>query len=88
MDAVDSAAQVKFTGAFINGPYGRVSGTALINYSPLNKTYSLVLKDMNISNGPDLYVYLSKEVQPVNFFNPGQIKISKRYTGVYYYRLT
>jgi hypothetical protein len=72
-DPVDTTAQVKFSGVFINGPYGRVSGTVKVKLSA-DQVYSLVLQDMNITNGPDLHVYLSREVQPVNFIDLGKLK--------------
>jgi hypothetical protein len=60
------------TGAFMNGPYGTVSGKAAVNID--NGVYTLSLEDVKISNGPDLHVYLSKEVQPVNFIDLGKLK--------------
>ena len=65
-------AEIKYTGIFMNGPYGSVTGNV--------KTYreggqnSLALLNMNISNGPDLHVYLSKEVEPINFIDLGRLK--------------
>jgi hypothetical protein len=38
-------------------------------------TYSLVLDSFNVNNGPDLHVYLSKEIQPVNFIDLGKLKL-------------
>lgn len=59
-------------GNFMNGPYGSVSGMATI----YNQDGSLVLalENMMISNGPQLHVYLSKEVQPVNFIDLGPLQ--------------
>lgn len=59
-------------GAFMNGPYGTVSGKAAVKVN--NGVYTLSLEDVKISNGPDLHVYLSKEVQPVNFIDLGKLK--------------
>lgn len=59
-------------GNFMNGPYGRVSGMATV-YNQ-NGSFILALEDMNISNGPQLHVYLSKEVQPVNFIDLGPLQ--------------
>jgi Electron transfer DM13 len=67
----DTAA-VKFRGAFINGPYGTVTGKAAVFLQ--NGKYTLALEDIVISNGPDLHVYLSKEIQPVNFIDLGKLK--------------
>ena len=36
--------------------------------------YSLVLDSFSVNNGPDLHVYLSKEVQPLNFIDLGKLK--------------
>ncbi|MBX9784048.1 MAG: DM13 domain-containing protein [Chitinophagaceae bacterium] len=73
-DPLDTTAQVKFTGTFINGPFGMVTGTAQVLRAGNNDSYSLALKDVMISNGPDLHVYLSKEGQPVNFIDLGKLK--------------
>lgn len=60
-------------GIFMNGPYGTVSGRAVI-YKRDGGGLVLALEDMNISNGPQLHVYLSKEVQPVNFIDLGPLQ--------------
>ncbi|HKO79846.1 MAG TPA: DM13 domain-containing protein [Chitinophagaceae bacterium] len=62
-------------GTFINGPYGSVSGMATV----YTKDGSLVLalENMMISNGPQLHVYLSKEVQPVNFIDLGALQSTR-----------
>jgi len=59
-------------GNFMNGPYGSVSGMATV-YNQDGKLV-LALENMNISNGPQLHVYLSKEVQPVNFIDLGPLQ--------------
>jgi Electron transfer DM13 len=59
-------------GAFINGPYGTVSGMATV-YNQ-NGNLILALQNMRISNGPQLHVYISKEVQPVNFIDLGPLQ--------------
>src|SRR3712207_2639561 len=64
-EMVDTSAVVKHEGNFINGPYGRVRGNARI-YND-NEKFSLLLDSLQVSNGPDLHVYLSKQVLPVNF---------------------
>lgn len=68
----DTAATVQLRGNFMNGPWGSVSGNAKILKQ--NNTYQLQLDSFITSNGPDLKVYLSKEVQPVNFVNLGSLK--------------
>lgn len=60
------------TGVFMNGPYGTVTGKASVKSD--NGVYTLSLQEVKISNGPDLHVYLSKEVQPVNFIDLGKLK--------------
>jgi Electron transfer DM13 len=67
----DTAA-VKVMGAFINGPHGTVTGNATVYLQ--NGKYTLALENVAISNGPDLHVYLSKEIQPVNFIDLGKLK--------------
>lgn len=59
-------------GNFMNGPYGSVSGETKIYR--LGTTYQLALVDFTSTNGPDLKVYLSKEVQPINFINLGSLR--------------
>ena len=72
MDRVDTSATVKHTGRFVNGPYGTVTGSAKVLLKATK--YTLVLESVNISNGPDLHVYLSKEVIPINFIDLGKLK--------------
>lgn len=59
-------------GAFMPGPYGNVSGESKIYQTGM--MYQLALTNFLTSNGPDLKVYLSKELQPVNFINLGSLK--------------
>jgi hypothetical protein len=61
------------SGTFVNGPYGRVSGMAHIVRNT-NGSLDLRLENLSATNGPDLFVYLSKELQPVNFINLGSLK--------------
>jgi hypothetical protein len=61
------------SGLFVNGPYGSVSGAVHV-VKNTNGTLQLVMENLRSSNGPDLQVYLSKEVQPVNFINLGALK--------------
>lgn len=69
----DTSAVIKFKGSFINGPWGAVMGNTKILFK--NNTYQLQLDSSFISsNGPDLKVYLSKEIQPINFVNLGSLK--------------
>lgn len=67
------SATVQFKGSFLNGPYGNVMGSVRILLT--NNAYQLQLDSSFLStNGPDLKVYLSKEMQPVNFVNLGSLK--------------
>jgi hypothetical protein len=65
-------ADKKFGGTFSNGPYGSVTGSAKIYFQ--NNQYILALENFNSSNGPDLHVYISKEVQPVNYIDLGKLQ--------------
>ena len=47
-------------------------GTANM-YESVGK-YQLELKDFSVTNGPDLHVYLSKEIMPVHFIDLGKLK--------------
>ena len=67
-----STAMSRFSGTFGNGPYGSVNGTAKIYFQ--NNQYILALENFNSSNGPDLHVYISKEVQPVNYIDLGRLQ--------------
>ena len=69
MDVPDTTAQLKYSGKFANGQYGTTSGTVKI-YVKAN-VYTLVLDSFMVNSGPDLHVYLSKEVQPLNFIDLG-----------------
>jgi hypothetical protein len=71
-DSVDTGAMGQQMGNFMNGPYGMVSGSAKV-YKQDNE-YVLALQNVSISNGPDLHVYVSKEVIPVNFIDLGSLK--------------
>ena len=62
----------QFSGTFGNGPYGSVSGTARIYLK--NGQHILSLENFNSSNGPDLHVYISKEVLPVNYVDLGKLQ--------------
>ncbi len=68
----DASAVLKKKGSFVNGPYGAVSGNASLFQK--DGKYQLALHDFMSTNGPDLKVYLSKEVMPVNFINVGSLQ--------------
>jgi len=63
----------RFNGTFGNGPYGMVTGSAKI-YLQNNNQLILTLENFTSSNGPDLHVYISKEVQPVNYIDLGRLQ--------------
>ncbi|HEU5166099.1 MAG TPA: DM13 domain-containing protein [Chitinophagaceae bacterium] len=67
-----SMANIRFNGTFGNGPYGAVNGTAKIYFQ--NNQYILALENFSSSNGPDLHVYISKELQPVNYIDLGKLQ--------------
>lgn len=73
MDMVQSSATSQATGLFQNGPYGTVSGVGKVVLN-VNNTFDLVLDSFSTNNGPDLYVYLSKEAMPINFIEVGKLK--------------
>lgn len=68
-----TVAQQTHTGVFSNGPYGTVSGQASI-YADSAGRLNLQLRNMSVSNGPDLHVYLSKELFPVNYIDLGRLQ--------------
>ena len=80
-DMVDTSAVKKASGNFINGPYGSVMGNAAI-YKTYSNTYQVQLDSFVSSNGPDLHVYLSKQIMPVDFIDLGKLK-STNGTQVY-----
>jgi hypothetical protein len=69
----DTSAVTLKTGSFLNGPYGIVTGKALV-YKLYGGAYQVQLQNFNSGNGPDLYVYLSKEIMPVNFIPLGRLR--------------
>lgn len=68
----DTTAILKYEGTFTSGPYGTVSGKARI-YLKQNK-YTAALENFASSNGPDLKVYLSKELLPLNFIKLSDLR--------------
>ncbi len=71
-EMADSTAVLQKTGIFNNGPYGSVRGEA--NILLTSTRYDLKLMNFNSSNGPDLRVYLSKEMIPVSYIDLGPLK--------------
>ena len=72
-DSFDSTTAVLlYEGIFKKGPYGTVTGTARVYES--NGKWELRLVDFVSTNGPDLKIYLSKEVQPIHFIKLGDLR--------------
>ena len=72
-DTIDtSTSMTTHSGNFINGPYGTVSGSAKVISD--SGSYQVVLVNVQISNGPDLHVYLAREQQPIHFIDLGKLK--------------
>lgn len=63
---------VKYNGTFISAPGESASGTALILLK--NGVYSVALSNMKVGGGPDLHVYLAKQIQPIDFIDLGKLK--------------
>ncbi|MNU15525.1 Electron transfer DM13 [compost metagenome] len=74
MEMAPENAELTYSGKFFKGPYGsNVGGNAEIYKK--NDVYSLVFDAaFSVSNGPDLYVYVSKEQQPETFISLGKLK--------------
>jgi len=68
----NAGSNAKYSGGFNNGPFGTVTGNARVYLK--DGKYILALEGVAISNGPDLHVYLSKELQPLNFIDLGKLK--------------
>lgn len=72
LSIADTSAEVKYIGYFANGPYGTASGWVKVLLK--DGEFSLLLQNVNISKGPDLHVYISKELSPVNFIDLGVLQ--------------
>lgn len=72
-EKIDSSmATVKTMGSFRDGAYGAASGNVKVYKSA--DELQLALENFSSSNGPNLKVYLSKELQPVNFIDLGDLR--------------
>ena len=71
-EMTDTTAVLKYSGVLASGPYGTVNGEAKIFKT--GTKYELKLMDFSGSNGPDLRVYLAKEMLPVTFIDLGALK--------------
>lgn len=75
-EGVDTTiAMLKFSGAFMSGPFGTTSGKAEV-YKTGSK-YEVKLSDFMVNNGPALHVYISKEAMPITFIDAGELKSTK-----------
>lgn len=72
MDADIAEANLVYRAVFTDGPYGRTMGIVKI-YSNEDGD-QLILDSFNVSSGPDLHVYLSRQQQPINFIDLGKLK--------------
>ncbi len=74
MEMAPENATLKYSGNFMQGPYGNnINGKAEIYENA--GIFTLVFNDtFSVSNGPDLYVYVSKEQQPSQFISLGKLK--------------
>lgn len=74
MEMASENATLRYSGNFIQGPYGNnVNGKADIYEK--DGVFTLFFTDsFTVSNGPDLYVYVSKEQQPLQFISLGKLK--------------
>ncbi len=74
MEMVAENSNLVSSGEFMKGPYGNNIGGKAEIYEK-DGVYTLAFdKDFSVSNGPDLYVYLSTEQQPNNFISLGKLK--------------
>lgn len=70
--SADRTAMLEVSGSFMSGPYGSASGKASVYKTATG--FVLQLSNFNVSNGPALHVYLSKEAMPVNYIDLGVLK--------------
>ena len=74
MEKPDTSALLKYKGNFQTGPYGsnaKGSANIYVKDSMLTLVFDTLFL---INNGPALHVYLSKERQPINFIDLGDLK--------------
>ena len=68
----DTSAVLKYSGDFISGPYGIVTGMGKVYLQ--NGRYIVGLENFNTGSGPDLKVYISQEMIPANFISLGSLR--------------
>lgn len=64
---------VLLKGTFIKGPYGTTTGTAKIIKDRMG-AHHLFLENFTVSNGPDLKVYLSSDLNAGKYLRLGSLK--------------
>jgi Electron transfer DM13 len=75
-DPIDtSKAVIKYSGQFSSAPGESVSGKALILFQ--NGAYSIALENLDVSNGPDLHLYLSTDLHAEYFIDLGKLKSTR-----------
>ena len=73
LDSIDTTlSKVIGSGTFISAPGESVSGRALL-LSNVN-SYSLALENFKTANGPDLYLFISKQISPNTIIDLGRLK--------------
>ncbi len=72
MDANIAEADLVYRAVFTDGPYGRTMGITKIYRNEAGD--QLIMDSFNVSNGPDLHVYLSRQLQPINFIDLGKLQ--------------
>ena len=73
MDSIDTTnAVVKYTGSFVSAPGESVAGKATVLLE--GSAYKLALENMAIGNGPDLHVYLAKDITALDFIDLGVLR--------------
>jgi hypothetical protein len=71
-ESVDKNAMIVHTGNFMNGPDRDVSGKATIYKT--NNALELQLTNFKTENGPALHVFVSKQEEPLNAIDLGELK--------------
>lgn len=61
-----------YRGVLTMGSEGTVSGVAKIYLK--GNLFTLALDSFSVSSGPDLHVYLAKEVAPIHFIDLGKLR--------------
>ncbi|WP_164723283.1 DM13 domain-containing protein [Chryseobacterium aureum] len=74
MEMASENSNLLYSGDFMKGPYGINFGGRAEVYEKAG-IYTLSFdQNFSVSNGPDLYVYVSTEQQPNNFISLGKLK--------------